>query len=430
VASRNSPALDSPMLEDHPLRSVLGQELHERPFVPLSTPCQVTYLAWPETDHEPDAGRAWISELCDDQGVPGPAEGARFHCVPLERLILRWERHTEFSSVTFIHQGSSTAPNDDLAHRRTPSAWLSKVPGPILAAVHVAVERRPMTPARGLLQSNSCCTSFVGGGRGQVWTDFRHHPDGFSRFTISDCGMSAATTGRLVQRLIELELYQSLALHGLHTARAAAPKLTQLEAGLLKLSADMTEGQAADSLSALLKMSAQVEKLAAQVSFRFSASRAYAQIVRDRCQALKEREIPGQQMLHELIERRFEPAMRTIEAIERRREQLAGHLSRAVVLLDVQVSTDVQAHNQALLASMATQTQRSLRLQETVEGLSIIAISYYSVSLIGYALGSVHFPGVDHPMLKAIAVPLVLLISWAGMKRIHRRIDLGDAPGH
>jgi len=423
-AEETGPTPSHRMPATHPLRARLGRALHDRPFVPLGTPCQVTYLAWVEPASEANKSRAWISALCRQSGVDEPRDDSSFHLVNFESFSLRWERHTEFSSAAFIHTGKTAEPTRDLAHRFVPAAWLADVPGDVLAAIHIAVDPNTTSPPDGALYGDSCCSSVVGGGHGQVWTDFRHHADGFSRFYVSDNGMQAETTGRLVQRLIEIELYQSLALHGFERAWRLTPRLLALEERLAELTEFMCKTDGASVLTELLSMSAEVERIAAETSFRFSATAAYAQIVSERCEALKEQEIPGKQTLGEFMERRFQPAVRTVAAMERRREMLSGHLGRAVSLLHIQVGTAVETQNRTQISAMADRAKRSLMLQETVEGLSVIAISYYAVSLLGFLFRFANSMGLtwSPTAMQAVSVPFVLLITWLAMKRIHARI--------
>jgi hypothetical protein len=64
-------------------------------------------------------------------------------------------------------------------------------------------------------------------------------------------------------------------------------------------------------------------------------------------------------------------------------------LTRAVALLRTRVDLAVEAQNQELLGSMDRRARLQLRLQQTVEGLSVAAITYYVVGLIAYAAKAV-----------------------------------------
>jgi uncharacterized membrane-anchored protein len=65
-----------------------------------------------------------------------------------------------------------------------------------------------------------------------------------------------------------------------------------------------------------------------------------------------------------------------------------------------------------------------LRLQSTVEGLSIAAISYYVISLLlygGKALKAVGVP-INPELVVGALVPLVLWAVWRTTRRIHARL--------
>ena len=106
------------------------------------------------------------------------------------------------------------------------------------------------------------------------------------------------------------------------------------------------------------------------------------------------------------------------------RPPLSGRLSRAGQLLRARVDVQLEAHNQELLSSMERRARLQLRLQETIEGLSIAAITYYGVSLISYALDGVVAAGLDLPkkLLAALSVPLVASLVWLGLRRVRRMI--------
>lgn len=71
---------------------------------------------------------------------------------------------------------------------------------------------------------------------------------------------------------------------------------------------------------------------------------------------------------------------------------------------------------------MGDRVRIQLRLQRTVEGLSIAAVAYYIVGLLNYLLkGAVSkWSGIDHDLLLALCVPAVVIaVAWT-IARIHR----------
>ena len=63
-------------------------------------------------------------------------------------------------------------------------------------------------------------------------------------------------------------------------------------------------------------------------------------------------------------------------------------------------------------------------LKSTSEGLSVIAIGYYGVGLVGYALKGAEGAGypVDATIGMAVSVPFVVGLTWLLLRRIKRRV--------
>ena len=100
--------------------------------------------------------------------------------------------------------------------------------------------------------------------------------------------------------------------------------------------------------------------------------------------------------------------------------QLSEKLTRATTLLRTWVDVEVEQQNRDLLASMNNRARLQLRLQQTVEGLSVAAVSYYVVGLIGYlAKGVLLFDHLVEPeLVTAASVPLAILAVWWAVRRI------------
>ena len=88
---------------------------------------------------------------------------------------------------------------------------------------------------------------------------------------------------------------------------------------------------------------------------------------------LREGRVEGMPTLREFVERRLLPAMKTCETVARMQEGLSARISRASELLRTRVDIELERQNQELLAQMNRRAKLQLRLQETVEGLSVVA---------------------------------------------------------
>ncbi|HNE02306.1 MAG TPA: DUF3422 domain-containing protein, partial [Plasticicumulans sp.] len=236
---------------------------------------------------------------------------------------------------------------------------------------------------------------------------------------VADHGLSPRHAGRLVQRLLEIETYRMLAMLGFPNARRSSQELNGVERRLAEITGRMTGNEAPDAeaklLTELSDLAAEVERGAATSTYRFAASRAYRTLVERRIEELREERIEGLQTLEEFMERRLAPAMRTVEAVRERQSQLSERVARATGLLRTRVDVTLQQQNQALLASMNRRADLQLRLQETVEGLSVVVLSYYLVSLLGYLVKALSKAGLplSPEIVSGAAVPVALAaLTW------------------
>jgi uncharacterized membrane-anchored protein len=176
----------------------------------------------------------------------------------------------------------------------------------------------------------------------------------------------------------------------------------------------MANGQADSALlDELCDLAARVQSIIARTAYRMSATAAYAQIVHDRLTALAATSLPGFQTLEEFNDRRFLPAMRTCASFSMRLEALSVQIERATALLRTRVEMTLQTQNSALLHSMDDNAARQLRLQHVVEGLSVVAVSYYAVGLVGYVVKAAapRF-GIAYELAIGVSVlPVMLLVG-------------------
>ena len=118
------------------------------------------------------------------------------------------------------------------------------------------------------------------------------------------------------------------------------------------------------------------------------------------------------QTLSAFLSRRLQPAMRTCHMLQERQADLSVKLARAANLLRTRVDVEIEHQNRDLLRSMNDRTRMQLRLQQTVEGLSVAAISYYVVSLGSYVFKALHETGwmkMEAGTATALSVPVTLI---------------------
>ncbi len=422
-------------------RYELVNELHARPYQAVSGPQQISHFAFHYNGSAADADRDHLSALCKRFGGTPPPDGASHHVADLGKFIVKWEKHTEFGSYTFFAQGGFDAPFADPPGASVPEDWLKATPGDLTVALHIAVEDgsrpgREVVEIEKLFMPQVLVSSRIAHDNAQLWTDFRLHEDGFGRVYLRNEGMQPPQAGRVIQRIIEIETYYLLALLALPVARETSEKLQDIDGSLAHLTFAMGHGAGDDRvddetelLNRLTRLSAEIEALATATAFRFGASGAYYALVRSRVQELREERIEGFQTLEEFLERRLAPAMRTCESVADRIADLSRRATRTANLMRTRVDVSIQAQNQDLLASMDRRAHLQLRLQQTVEGLSIAAISYYAVGLVSYVAKGLAKAGlpVNPTYAAAIATPLVIGIAWYGLHRFRKKLSKSGA---
>ncbi|WP_374395709.1 DUF3422 family protein [Tabrizicola sp.] len=423
-------------IPDHPLRYATVNELHARPFPSLEVPSTAVYVAIKEPvqaqnrDRGADLGH--LLALLDRHGSAHPQPGATHFSGPIGRAELKWESHTEFVTYSAFTKGVSARPFDPAEAEVLPEDWLAAAPGRRLTSVLIRVEAMPASEDELLKRLDdwfvpeSLAVARVVDGAAVVAGDFRIDPGGHMRFAVFVApGTGPRRVGRIVQRLCEIETYRAMSMLGLMRSRdlsarlnALDPKLSALVSGL-----DSAEPAPEAALHELLTISAELESLAVQFSFRFGATAAYEAIVTQRIEVLREVRIQGRQTFGEFMMRRYDPAMRTVKSAESRLAGMAERAERAAELLRTRVDVERSAQNQRLLESMDRRADLALRLQHTVEGLSVVAISYYAVSLGSYLLKpAAHALEIGPEALLAGLVPVVVLGVWLMVRRIRNRL--------
>ncbi|MFP4274365.1 MAG: DUF3422 family protein [Paracoccaceae bacterium] len=425
-----------PPIQDHPLRYSLANELHARPFPSLASEARAVYLALkrPEggANRDPAVDLAHLTALLDRYGAPHPQPGATHWFGQIGKHKLKWESHTEFITYTVFLKGEGERPFDPNDFKVFPEAWLEQAPGQRITSAMLRLEPREQDEeiaarVTDWFVSESVAVSRVLDDGAVVAGDFRIDPAGHMRFAVF-CAPDIGTRrlGRIVQRLCEIETYKTMSMLGFQQVKALSGRMSEIDGELTRLMAGMTDGSAPseETLKALLSVSTELEALSAQTSFRFGATAAYEAIVSQRIDVMREERFQGRQTFAEFMMRRFDPAMRTVKSTENRLKAMADRAMRAGDLLRTRVDVERSAQNQALLESMDRRADLQLRLQKTVEGFSVVAISYYAVSLGGYLL----YPladtlGVTKGWVTAgITLPVVAAVWWA-IRRIRGRLE-------
>jgi uncharacterized membrane-anchored protein len=419
-----------PIPENHPQRFSLHNEVHARSTIIRGLPGRASHLALSRSSDEKLHERKHLSQLCERFGVAAPSNDADHFSATFDSFQLRWEQHGEFSTYTFYVQGVESSPFAEPALKKVPVDWLSTLTGKMLVATHATIlpesENPDLAKIAPYFANNPIVGSTVTGGAACVFTDFRIHVDGFSRFLIVNNNLRVEQGARLMNRLFEIEVYRVLALLAFPIARKLSPELKKADQQLYTITNEMTQssGNDAQLLDELTMLAAEIENHVSSNHLRFDAASAYYNLVEQRLTDLREVRIQGIQTIGEFIKRRLEPAVNTCRSTANRFTSLSERVGNTSQLLRTRVDIIIERQNQDLLTSMNLRAKMQLRMQQMVEGISVVAITYYAASLIRAMAETLHALNfhVNPEIVEGAAVPFILVGIGLGFKRIHHII--------
>lgn len=397
-----------------------NSELHARPSVYFASPAYVEHIAlMPSREFHQAPLHSVHSDQAEKDG--------------LVRLVV--ERHTEFVTVTRVSQVKndvldwpmSSWTNGDFANH-------ADLDNPtFVCRIGILVMEAPATEISALLARfgfSDTVASSVGGGSARVFSDFRVGPEGMSRILLINDGLNEYRLGRMVRRLYEIETYRSMALLSLPEARRLGSELSRYDARLTELTnRNLTTHDTGhkDLLEDISLLSAQIISAAAETRNRFGATSAYAKIVEERIVELREAHLDGFQRFGVFVARRFRPAVRTCEATATRLDQLANATAHLIDLLQTRIQMEIEIQNSYQIKVMAERAATQVRIQRAVEGFSVIAISYYLLSLLKLVLEASDKAGYHwSPLLMLGAIPVVVGAVATAIWRVRHAISATD----
>lgn len=424
------------MLTDHPQRASLASELHARPFPQVSAPTSAAYLAV-TSQGSASKDRAVLVQLLKTMGHGDQAPEGSHYFGDLGSVKLKWERHTEFVTyMLFVEREAGAEMFSDNPHKLFPNEWLQQATEQILTSCFLEVvgpftlkdtEKFVTREFFKYFRDESLAVNYVLGKEAAVASDFTIDADGHIKLAVLAIGQVGENRlGRIVQRLFEIETYKSLAMLTLPVARDIFVQVGDLNNDLTSAVHAIAEGEGTtqERLDALLSVSAKIEYLQSQSSYRFSGAKAYNAILNQRVSVLREERLQGRQTFSEFMMRRFDPAMRTCVSAQKRLRDISARAARATDLLATRVTVRTNEQNRAVLHQMDKRAQLQMRLQETVEGLSVVAITYYAVNLATYLLVPIakRFGFEKYQLSAALIIPMIFMV-WMMIRRIKLRAE-------
>jgi uncharacterized membrane-anchored protein len=436
--------MDQPLPKHLPIndeqRLLLHDEIHTRPSATFKLPALVIYVAVLNADVSTAEEFEHLKRLPQTQSLEFEKMKGNFLQLQCIGYKVIWERHSEFTRYTIVQSLPAHAQwGSDLPelgeYVATGGEWVRRIPGKTITAIHLGILNEGVNDpdafykGKKWLGNGTLIGSKMGRTSGseshsQLMTNLKIGTNGFERILVLTASETSENrAGRIAQRLLELETYRVMSLLSLPIAKQLAIKLRDTEVKLVEITNRLEKQNEGDEvlMNDLATLAAQVESITAEHSYRFSATLAYDAIVRERISEMREQPLSGMQTVGEFMQRRLAPAIATVKATSDRLSALAERVARASALLRTRVEIAAEAHNRQLLEKLTRGQELQLRLQATVEGLSIAAITYYVVSLalfIGKALKAYGL-NINPELLAGFCTPVVLLMSWRTIQRIH-----------
>ncbi|SES66144.1 Uncharacterized membrane-anchored protein [Nitrosomonas marina] len=420
-----------------PQRTSLHNEVHARPSQRISLPALVVRIAVLNNGITPEQEYRHLSHLPDQESLAPEHLQSNFLRLRLQGCTLTWERHSEYTSYTSVQPLPESAQLDAtepelLSFLALPEDWVTGIPGQTIAAIKIVMVKGDLKRPKEMLAlanhwfgNRPVVASLVGRNNHSIAvTDFMLRDNGFERMlVISAADTSNSRAGRIAQRLLEIETYRLMALRSLPIARQLGPKLTEAEQQLAAITTQLENKATSDQalLKTLISLAVSIERATVEHMYRFSATHAYNRLVNHRIAELREKAVPGTQTIGEFMLRRLSPAITTVETTAQRLVSISERTAQTSSLLRTRVDILVETQNQQLLEKLSRGQELQLRLQHTVEGLSIAAISYYVISLLLYLTKAGKAAGFPvHPELTVgLMIPIVICVVWYVTRRIH-----------
>jgi len=414
-------------VQDATIRAIIDAELLSRPPLDITPPARVYHQAF-LCDRDTKLHQL-IAPILDTEGLDAADSGARQVIRSLDHGTLKWERHGEYETLTVVE----TAPHTD-------PIWVDKLAdnvanaphGRRIAAASLNIKPFDKTPMI-LADKRPSAASRLIDDQAMVFVHYPPDADGFTHMYLHLKPMYADRAGRLVQRLLEIETYRYLALISFPLAQDAQQELRSLNLALdEKIAAlDSKDGQQANEamLADIQTLLQRAAVLKTQTSFRFAATRAYHAILQKRLAEIREDRLDGFSRLATFLGRRIQPAIDLCAATERQQLGLDERLTQAAQILRTRVELGLAHQNQDLLAQLKSSADVQIQLQKSVEGFSVVAISYYLVGLIAIFLKGGEKAGwfTGWELYEAIVAPIAIgFVIWR-LRHVMRKHHTGKS---
>ncbi|MBD8495083.1 DUF3422 domain-containing protein [Pseudomonas syringae] len=398
----------------HPHRIRLHNELHARPSIYFEGPACAFHVAF-----------VLAGDLCEPllKHLTGQDSHPAHGFVDRDPVRYKWERHGEFLTI------SAVLPTYDSitpwpAFPSLLTDLMAQYAHCVINAMQVQViEERPESCDLSRYGFHDPAGSAIGQCSATLWSDFVLTPEGVCRLVLVNRSLNAYRLGRMVRRVLELETYRMMALLALPQAQALGVELDRFEERLSNLTqrtAQLSQGETRLLLDDIARLSTHITHCTVSNQQRLAATAAYANLVDERIAELRETHAGDCQRLGVFIERRFRPSVRYCAVVRERLAQLAQGVARLSDLLQARAQVELEEQNGQILLSLNRRADTQIRIQKAVEGVSVIAITYYLLSLLKLIYQGGEALGVELSAQLAVlaCIPVTLAVLWHSRRKI------------
>lgn len=270
-----------------------------------------------------------------------------------------------------------------------------------------------------------------------LYTDFAPDEHEKVRFLVRSADVRSLKEKApfILESLSFLENYRHLILFPLDEFNQHMDRFYQLEKDQVVKREEISRGLETSSpkqfkewLILLTRTLSEVNRIGDNVRYHLASAVPYDSILNATLEELKETGEIGFQPLGYFIKRKVrgiaDGYLRLIERIDALNKALEG----TVAVLRTRVDLAMEEQNLSLLKSVDETTKNQVHLQQTVEGLSVIVLTYYITGIANYFFKGVSEWGlIQSPGLAtAGCLPISFLIAFGLVYRVKRALTRRD----
>lgn len=389
-------------------RHEISNEIHRRPYYELYSPLRVSLFSLHTKNSQKNY--KYLHELCQYLSIPSPVDSSlTFKHTYQNKFTLKWESHREFCTFQFIKNQNIETNNlfKQSNFEYIPELWVDSLENIINCVNLEVIDNHNIQNNEDIynaFDNNYIVGSYMNDKKAKLYSDFRIDGNGYHRILMVNENLTRHQLGRSVQRVLDVESYRSMAMIGLFNNKEINSELDILNNELLQINRDFEikkEINLEEYYNKLTYIANRAHRLNNENKFRFQASNSYFPIINERLKELKLSTIDCIQPYDIYLNSRLNPAKRTSETTEKRLNETLQQMDRTANLIQTNVELDVKNSNNLLLDSMNKKTDVQIKLQKTVEGLSTVVLTYYSVTLFNHAITGIYnyYPMLLEPKL-------------------------------